>query len=196
MSKHIFLTGDVQVGKSTVIQKVLSSFDGSVGGFRSAFDARRNEAERWLYLWDAAETPVPDEAYGVVRFTDRYRSEVFPDRFNELGGGALRRAKEKGVSLILMDECGRFEGSAEEFRREIFSALDGDIPILGVVRQGAHGWLDDLRAHPNVTVLTVTLDNRDTLPCEIKTLLGHSMHHKNLAPSFVCDTDASSVDKT
>lgn len=175
MSKHIFLTGDVQVGKSTVIQKVLSALHVTIGGFRTSFDARRDEAERWLYLWDAADAPVQDEAHGVVRFTDHYRPEIFPDRFNELGGGSLRRAREAGVDLILMDECGRFEGKAEEFRREIFSALEGDIPVLGVVRQGYHGWLDDLRAHPNVTVFTVTAENRDSLPSEIISLLQQHM---------------------
>ncbi len=163
---HIFLTGDVQVGKSTVIDKVLSQFGGKVGGFRTAFGADRNEADRWLYMWDAAEEPVLDDAHGVVRFIAR-KPQIFLSRFNEIGGTALRRAQNEQTALILMDECGRFEGAAEYFQAELFAALKGDIPVLGVVRQGYGGWLDKIRSHPNVTLLTVTEENRDTLPGQI-----------------------------
>lgn len=167
MSKHIFLTGEVQVGKSTVINSVLAALELRVGGFRTAFDGDRAKAERWLYLWDAAEPPALDESHGVVRFRAQSRAEILTERFDALGGGALRRARESGAELILMDECGRFEAQAAGFQREIFSALDGDIPVLGVVRQGFHGWLDTLRAHPKVEVLTVTAENRDALPAQI-----------------------------
>lgn len=167
---HIFLTGEVQVGKSTVIEKTASALGVPVGGFRSGFGSDRSEASRWLYLWDASGPPVYDEAHGVVRFTDR-KPEVLIDRFNALGVEALRQARHSGAGLILMDECGRFEGQAAAFQAEIFAALDGTIPVLGVVRQGFHSWLDDLRSHPKVTLLPVTVDNRDVLPDQIAALL-------------------------
>lgn len=165
------MTGDVQSGKSTVIQKVLARLDVPVGGFQTSFGSDRAETDRWLYLWDASGVPALDQDHGVVRFTGYARPEVFPDRFNKLGGGALRRARESGVGLILMDECGRFEGQAGEFQREIFAALDDEVPVLGVVRQGYNGWLDEIRNHPNVTLITVTEENRDELPDEIIVLL-------------------------
>jgi nucleoside-triphosphatase len=167
---HVFLTGAVQIGKSTVIEKALARLNLSVGGFRSGFGPHRDEAERWLYLWDAAETPAYDEDHGVVRFTGQ-GVEVFPDRFDELGGGALRRAREGRAGLILMDECGRFEGQAARFQAELFAALEETTPILGVVRQGFPGWLDHIRRHPKVTLLTVTADNRDALPRQVAQLL-------------------------
>lgn len=33
MARHIFLTGQKQVGKSTLLKKVLKQFHGEVGGF-------------------------------------------------------------------------------------------------------------------------------------------------------------------
>lgn len=171
---HVFLTGDVQVGKSTVLQKTVSLLDLPIGGFRTSFGSDRAEADRWLYLWDAAGAPAMDEHHGVVHFIDR-KPVVFLDRFNTLGGGALHRARESGAKLILMDECGRFEGRAEEFQREIFTALDGDVPVLGVVRQGYNGWLDAIRNHPKVSLLTVTEDNRDALPEKVAKLLQNNI---------------------
>ncbi len=169
---HIFLTGNVQIGKSTVIDKVLAQFNGKIGGFRTAFGTDRNEADRWLYMWDAADAPKLDETHGVVRFIAR-SPEVFLSRFNEIGGNAIRQAQKENAALILMDECGRFEGDAAEFQSELFAALDGKIPVLGVIRYNAKGWLDKIRSHPNVTVLTVTEENRDELPAQILTMLNN-----------------------
>ena len=167
---HIFLTGNVQVGKSTVLQRVLSLLDGKVGGFCSGFDHERAKADRWLYMWDAACPPAKDEAHRIVRFTDD-KPEVFLQQIDEIGGGALRRAREGGVQLIVMDECGRLERHAEGFKQEVLAALDGNIPILGVVRQGYSGWLDQIRNHPKVTLLTVTEENRETLYEQILSML-------------------------
>ena len=167
---HIFLTGDVQVGKSTVIQKVVSNLGPSLGGFRSGFGPNRGQPDRQVYLWDAGGEPVYDEDHVVVRFRSRI-PEVLTDRFDTLGVEILRQARQRQADLILMDECGRFEGQAAAFQAEIFAALDGAIPVLGVVRQGFHGWLDDLRRHPKVTLLPVTADNRDVLPGQIAALL-------------------------
>lgn len=167
---HIFLTGAVQVGKSTIIEKTVSALSVPVGGFRSGYGPDRSAHDRWLYLWDASGPPIYDEAHGVVRFTDS-RPEVQLDRFNTLGVETLRQARRRGVSLILMDECGRFEGQAAAFHAEIFATLNGNIPVLGVVRQGFHGWLDTIRSHPKVTLLAVTPDNRDILPDQIAALL-------------------------
>lgn len=167
---HIFLTGEVQIGKSTVIDKTVSLLSVPVGGFRSGYGPDRSRRSRWLYLWDASGPPIYDETHGVVRFTD-HGIEVFPERFDVLGGKALRRARETNAGLILMDECGRFEGQAAGFQSELFAALEGEVPVLGVVRQGFHGWLDAIRSHPKVTLLPVTADNRDALPRQIAALL-------------------------
>ena len=167
---HIFLTGDVQVGKSTVLQKTVAALGLSVGGFRSGFGPNRHQPDSRVYLWDAGGPPMYDEDHVVVRFSGRM-PEVLIDRFNTLGVAVLRQARQRGADLILMDECGRFEGQAAAFQAEIFAALDGTIPVLGVVRQGFHGWLDDLRSHSKVTLLPVTADNRNVLPDQIAALL-------------------------
>ena len=170
MSKHIFLTGDVQSGKSTVMEKVLSGLNVTVGGFRSGSGPNRHELDRWLYLWDASGEPVYDEAHQVARITPEER-QSFPERFDALGCDALRRAKDSSVDLILMDECGFLERDAAQFQTEVLRTLDGDIPVFGVVRLRSSGWTDSIRNHPKVTLITVTEENRDELPEQITSLL-------------------------
>ena len=168
--KHIFLTGEVQSGKSTVVDKVLAALNGSVGGFRSGSGPRRHDTSRSLYLWDAAQPPVFDREHCVALLSPGGR-QSFPQRFDALGCAALQQAKQAGVSLILMDECGFLERDAVQFQAEVLSTLDGGIPVLGVVRLRSDGWTDAIRNHPNVTLITVTEENRDDLPGQILSLL-------------------------
>lgn len=55
--KHIFLTGNIQCGKSTLIQSILSRSAGkitAVGGFLSYFTSRERNQPHMLYLGNAS----------------------------------------------------------------------------------------------------------------------------------------------
>ena len=77
------------------------------------------------------------------------------------------RGRAPARPLIVLDECGRLEQKLPRFRARVLELLDGDTPILGVIRQDASGWLEDIRRHPGVRLVTVTLQNRDTLPQQL-----------------------------
>ena len=167
---HIFLSGASGVGKSTVIAKVLSRMDVTVGGFCSGYGPDRGEPDRLLYLWDAGDNPVFADDCAVARVTDN-RPHVIAGRFDTLGCAALRRAREERVGLIVMDECGRLEREEMQFRAEVLSCLDAATPVLGVIGRGEGEWPEAIRNHPKVTVLEVTQDNRDNLPEQIFSML-------------------------
>ena len=158
--RHIFLTGAVQCGKSTVVTRVLEAWNGGVGGFRTGFGPDRACPERLLYLWSAAEPPRYDQAHAVVRFFDGCAPEAIPGRFDALGTACLAGAP----ALWVMDECGRLERDALAFQRAVLEKLEGDTPVLGVVREGFPGWTKAIVTHPNVELITVTEDKRDALP--------------------------------
>ena len=67
-----------------------------------------------------------------------------------------------------MDECGNLERQAILFQREILDTLDGNIPILGIIKQDSSGWTDCIRNHPRVRIITVTKENRNELPMIIE----------------------------
>jgi nucleoside-triphosphatase len=159
---HIFLTGQIQAGKSTVMIKTLSLLNVDVGGFSTYFGADRKRAERCLYIRDASRPMIFDERYAVARFSQGYPPEVNTDAFDTLGTEFLRSARSKRV--ILMDECGSLEQKARIFQREVLQTLDGVVPVLGVVKQSSRGWTDQIRHHPNVRLITVDAGNRDVLP--------------------------------
>lgn len=162
---HIFLTGEIQIGKSTVINKTLDLLQMIPQGFRTYFGPDREKADRLLYLNSAAQPRTFNEEKAVVHFRAGQPPEVLIDRFDGYAVQLIRRARiDSDSALILMDECGSLESGALVFQREILAALDGKKPILGVVKLAGRGWTDRIREHAKVVLLTVTRENRDRLP--------------------------------
>lgn len=161
---HIFLTGEVQIGKSTVLRKTIAGVSVHVGGFRTFFMEDRSLPDKMLYI-AGIDGAYREGAQVVVRFVDG-KPIVLAEQFDLIGGMLLRKARES-AGLIIMDECGRLEREALVFQKEVLQTLDEETPVLGVIRQDAGGWTERIRDHPNVQVITVDRENRDRLPTEL-----------------------------
>ncbi|MGV8906772.1 MAG: nucleoside-triphosphatase [Acetobacterium sp.] len=160
---HIFLTGEIQVGKSTVIDKTLEQLNIRYGGFKTYFGPERGSPDRILYMNSANKPIIFSEENSVVCFKDGCLPRVSTERFDTYGVELIRLARAK-ANLILMDECGNFERCAFEFQKEIIETLNGNQPVFGVIKLAGKGWTDLLRNHKKVRLITVTRENRDELP--------------------------------
>lgn len=164
--KHILLTGEIGVGKSTVIRKTLSHLNMTYGGFCTYFGEDRASADRCLYIGDAAKPHLCTEENAVVRFVCGKPPEPIPQRFDLLGAALIQTAG-RNAQIIIMDELGRFERDALVFQSAVLEALNGDVPVFGVIKKTAAGWVDIIRRHPCVSVIDINMDNRDHMPAEI-----------------------------
>jgi nucleoside-triphosphatase len=90
--------------------------------------------------------------------------------FNNLGVRILRDARES--SLIVMDELGFMESEALAFREEVLRLLDGDAPVLGVLKSKHTPFLDQVRVHTAVKIIEVTEKNRDEIPQMLTEIFG------------------------
>ena len=169
---NIFLNGPVQIGKSTAIERFLSANPAvRLGGFATKnVPSLSREAERDVYIlpprWTKADL-LPS------RLAARRQEGVwtmYPQAFDEAGTAFL--AAEGPFDLLLMDELGRMELRSARFRAAVLTALDRDIPVLGVVKPEHNPFLDAVRAHPGTRVLEVTEETRDAIPAQIGKLLG------------------------
>lgn len=167
---HVFLTGDRQVGKSRAIARTAAAMGRPVYGFRTRFLTRERGSSS-LYMVPAAEADTaPLEEDNMVAALLEGKMRGLTERFDTLGTALLREARRHPEGLILMDECGHLEKHALAFQREIAACLDGDIPVLGVLRKD-QAWHDFIKNHPNVRVITVTPENRTEIDGEILSLL-------------------------
>ncbi len=158
MDRKIFLTGDLQVGKSTIIQKVIKELGVSTGGFRTIGGNYAPDGSSDVFLLGMEELPSPEKIV-AHRFGSVRGNTVFPEVFDTLGPKLLNSS----ASLMIMDELGFMETDAVQFQNAVFSILDGPIPVLGVVRNKQTPFLDKVRAHPNVDVIIVTKENREEI---------------------------------
>lgn len=157
---HVFFTGEIQVGKSTALRKTVARLGWSWGGFQTVFTGRGTaEARLCLCPWgDGRCLPERTVALGVPG----KGMTPLPGAFDRLGPPLLTPGS--GTGLLILDELGYLEQEAEGFRRAVFAALGGAVPCLGVLRGGLPGWLSDIAARADVTVLSVTERNRDAVP--------------------------------
>jgi nucleoside-triphosphatase len=160
MQCHVFLTGDIQVGKSTIIRKVIHELGISPGGFRTSWGDPLPDGSSDLFLLGMNETP---SSYRIAahRFGSGRGITAFPEIFDTVGPRLLTEATSS--SLIIMDELGFIEKDAAGFQNAVLSTLNKSVPVLGVVRNMQTPFLDQVRAHPNVDVIIVTKENREEI---------------------------------
>ena len=157
MPRHHMLTGPLHCGKSSVIQKTIALTGLRIGGFITSFDPDR----RVLYM-SRADLPFEPAEHLAVAELQGEKMRAIPGRFDELGPGFLAESREF-AELIIMDELGFLEKDAEGFKQAVLETLD-HIPVLGVLRQGFPAWLREIAARVDVSVITLTDENRDQLP--------------------------------
>ena len=158
---HVFLTGEKQVGKSTIIRRYLEQSGISADGFATFWET--DAGARGLYLAEHYSQSEPPEKHlivreGAMRLTSAEELAVVFDGF---GCKILDGAGKRGI--IVMDELGFLESMALDFQRSVLRHLSGNVPVLGVIKPARTEFLDAIRSHPNVEVLEVTPENRDEI---------------------------------
>ncbi len=166
---HVFLTGERQIGKSRALNRAAELLGMPCRGFRTRF-LTRERGSGSLYMLPAEADWPTDEEHLVARLVDG-RMHGLTERFDTLGTEILRASRETPGALILMDECGFLERKALVFQREILRCLDGDQPVLGVLRKDQE-WHEFIRRHPRVKILTVDEENRSSMAETIVSLIG------------------------
>ena len=150
--RHVFFTGEKSVGKTNLVNALLRG-RGRVGGFRTV------KSDGAVYLLRPGEEMCEENR---VFFCGR---DADAARFDRLGCEAL----SVSCDCIRMDELGPHEQNAKEFQNAVFRALDGTVPIIGVIQKSDSDFLRKVKAHPNVRLIEVTRENRDIL---YETLVG------------------------
>lgn len=162
---HIFLTGEVQVGKSTIIRRWLQAHPQlRVGGFRTVPGAKGKNGEDTVHIIPAAGNPALTAENRIMFRQGRWpqrKLEFFPQVFDRVGVSLLREGGEKDI--LIMDEIGFSENNAVLFHQAVLEKLEGEVPILGVVRALPGALPEAVRAHEKSRVIAVTRENRETV---------------------------------
>ena len=129
--RHLFLTGEKQVGKSTLLRELIRREGLSCGGFETRPLTADGVRRGFLLHSLLPMPPYENDCVISVRLGER-RSVPVLSAFEENGVAMLRRSLDSGLPFLLMDELGKSERDAETFCRQVLSCLDSGRRVLGV----------------------------------------------------------------
>ncbi len=158
---NIFLRGIPQVGKSTIINKVLEACNIIPSGFRTLSGQRQADGFSHVYLHFANNpSSVESTANRVGTRMGKGNCKSYPAVFEGLGIEILSKV---GPPLILMDEIGFMENDALNYQNRILEILAGDIPVLGVIKAKETSFLSKISNHPKSVIFDVDIENREAV---------------------------------
>lgn len=169
MKKHIILTGKPAVGKTTVIKKVIPLLCGKAGGFFTeeirVMDKRMGFRIVTLEGDDGILSHVDCSSNFKV---GKYRVDL--NSFERIAIPALENAI-KNKSIIVIDEIGKMELFSIKFREMVKNILDGEKPLLGVVKENDDVFTAVIKERMDISLIPVNYENRETLPEKIVEML-------------------------
>ncbi|MEA4914732.1 MAG: nucleoside-triphosphatase [Christensenella sp.] len=167
--QHILICGEVGVGKSTLIQRLLAQSTRPLYGFITKKLDPDEDGFHPIYIHPAGGRERRFNEENLIGTCDRRIHNINLDVFNTLGVDYLQ-AKPGGI--ILMDELGFMEAKAEAFTRAVMEALNGDIPVIAAVKARFDiPFLNEVRAHKKAKLYMIMPQNREQLFEELDPLV-------------------------
>lgn len=154
---HLFITGEVGSGKSTMLQRLVRLAGGTSFGFVTEKVPGVPNNSVYIHPYNAKEREYSEQnLVGLARvgWFETYE-QVFSRRGDELLGSI------PAGSLVVMDELGILESRAPAFCERVMEFLDGPYTVLGVIKPKNTDFLNAVRHHPRVGVLTLSKDDRE-----------------------------------
>lgn len=157
------VTGDINIGKSTLINQVIDQLDLEINGFRTLpyyIDKKRVG----FYIEDIHDS--------VKNSKDRQKEQMigeiigykkvkpFNRTFNSLGVEILQESLKKD-GIVLMDELGIIESKALPFQQMVMQCLNSDKLVICSIRDEQSQFLDAVRNHDESILYSIDDKNRD-----------------------------------
>ena len=162
-SANILLTGRPGCGKTTVIRRVIERLYGRrLAGFYTQEirqDGRRVGFE--VVGLGGGSAPLAHVDFRSNKRVGRYGVEL--GGFEDLVQKELGKPSQD-VYLYVIDEFGKMECFSEVVVAAASTVLDSPVPVLATIAIKGGGFIAQVKARPDVELLTVTMENREGLP--------------------------------
>lgn len=162
----ILLCGDVNSGKSTMIEKLVADMGQAPRGYITVRRPAGADGKSYVHLYDVASPPENIADAQVIMSISDAGTERHPEYMDSLAVSYLRDIPEG--SLVVMDEIGTLESAAPAFQREVMRILSGNYSVFAAVKAQNTEFLRAVRRHPDCELYIITPENRDDLYAQIK----------------------------
>jgi nucleoside-triphosphatase len=167
MGQALLLTGRPGVGKTTLIRSIAARLRTSAGGFYT--EEIRERGRRTGFRLVSLDGKIGILASVNISSPCRVgKYGVHLHDLEQVGVTAILRAiQQPGVAVVVIDEIGKMELFSPAFREATLAALDSRKMVLATVMAGSDPWVDAIKARSDVTVIEITLANRQTLALSV-----------------------------
>lgn len=162
----ILLCGDINSGKSTMIERLVADLGEAPRGYITVRQPAGADGTSYVYLYDIASPPERIEDSQVIMSISDSGVERHPEYMDSLAARWLRAIPEG--SLVVMDEIGTLETASPAFQREVMRILSGDYRVFAAVKAQNTDFLRAVRRHPDCELYIITPENRNDLYAQIK----------------------------
>jgi len=162
MKQVYLLTGVPGSGKTSVIKQIAAVYSSQATGFyteeirtdgtRSGFRLVSLTGEQAVLASTDFSSPYRVGKYGV---------DI--DTLEKIGVPALL----KDSPLVIADEIGKMEMLSLRFREAVMSIIRSEQPMLATVMLHHHAWSDVIKNLPEVNLIMLNRENRDSVLYEI-----------------------------
>lgn len=155
---NVFLTGEINCGKTTIIDEFLSDYKGKIVGFKTVKEKTHLDDYYGIYMLNINDTNQKFTSVNKVGECNKDKSLIcYKDVFEKLGINALKDYKSS--DMIIMDELGVLENKCELFQQIVHMCLDSNVNMLGVIKQRNSSFLDNIRNRKDVNIIEVSKAN-------------------------------------
>jgi len=160
MQRNLFLTGAPSSGKTTVIKKIIKKLPQPANGFYT--EEEKEAGKRIGFLMTTLKGEKAYLAHQSIKSDFHIRR--YGVSIENIEGIAVSSIKPTGNSVIILDEIGKMECFSEKFKKAATLALDSENIVVGTITFGGTGFILGVKQRPDIEIIEVTEQNRDTLP--------------------------------
>lgn len=164
--KHIFLTGEKGVGKSKLLNRIVKELGTVPVGYRT-LPYEIDGVRKGFYLHSLMPVEEYENDSPILIRIGKGKKISIPETFETLGTAVMQKIKAMPEKTAVIDELGKAEADAPGFQEALFSCLDTQSLVLGVLQKKTGTFTQAVAERPDVEVYEVTEQNRELLLEEI-----------------------------
>jgi len=168
--KNFLLTGLPGVGKTMVITRLSKLLGDKANGFYTS--EIRVEGNRKGF--EIVSLSGKKAVLAHVNFSSKNRVGkygVIPENLNEAINEISQTIVQNTPKCLLIDEIGKMELFAPQFREIVLAALNSSLPVAATILAKPHPFCDTIKKRQDVRLIEVNRQNREKLPEELYRLI-------------------------
>lgn len=161
MANNILITGLPNVGKTTLIDKIMDKLQVKADGFIT-FEKRKNGKRTGFYIQDFSGNRMTmadvnfDSPFQVAKYGVDFEA------FEKIGIPAMKSARED-TDIVIIDEIGTMETFSEKFCQELVTTFDSPKPLLATIKKRNSPFINNLKNRDDTTIFSINKGNRNQI---------------------------------